>query len=268
MESSSDLQGPSDGPAGTPRARGRAAASILATLPTVGGSTRLLEENADEADPTVEVLASVDEPDIENALVHIRAIVKRTFARGAEEIGTYLLTAFYGGDPVAYASKSPKAHLSLGRLVAHCGTQRLPVSRTFISNAIRMVAITRALPAESCFGQLPFSHRVELLKLPDPARIEDVSTRVLAGGATVRQVREHVKTIQVPATRKRAESTQALSVMRRVITALSTVAAPTERDQGAGVSFQLTLAQRGELVAELEQATELMAAMRRRVSAP
>jgi hypothetical protein len=122
----------------------------------------------------------------------IRAILARTVARGAEEIGTYLLKTFFDDDLSVYNSGRSKRHATLARLVARCGTHDLPVSRTFISNAIRMVAVARSLPPTASFQRLPVSHRVELIKLPSTDKIEALSRNALESQCTVRELRANV----------------------------------------------------------------------------
>jgi len=126
---------------------------------------------------------------VEEAVVHIQSVLSRTLSRGMMDIGMYILETFYQGNPALVASSNPQKHASLRLLVQRCESISLPVSRTFLSNAIRMAAVSKALPRDAKFLRLPASHRVELLRMRDPERIEQLAVRCLEAGLSVPKLR-------------------------------------------------------------------------------
>lgn len=130
---------------------------------------------------------------VDQAVAHIQGVLGRTLSRGMMEIGSYLLDTFYDGDPALAHSSNPQKHASLRLLVQRCESISLPVSRTFLSNAIRMAAVAKLLPRRATFLRLPPSHRVELLRVKDPGRIEELAERCLELGLSVPKLRALVQ---------------------------------------------------------------------------
>lgn len=75
----------------------------------------------------------------------IRTVLAKTVGRGMDEVGRILLREFYGDNAAAYLSTSPTKHASLGLLMDSCETMDFPVKRTFLANALRMVAFEQRL---------------------------------------------------------------------------------------------------------------------------
>ena len=69
----------------------------------------------------------------------------------------------------------------------------LPVSRTFLSDAVRVSVMTRRLPASASFRKLPMSHQVALLGARDPDKVERLATRAVEHKMSVRKVRTLVR---------------------------------------------------------------------------
>lgn len=130
---------------------------------------------------------------VTKAAKEIAAILNRTLARGLYEVGDYLLKNFYDDDPTLYRSTSPAKHASLEALVAQCGEQDLPVSKTFLSNAIRLAVMMRELPDSESLKQLPPSHQIELLRLDRaPEKVASLAGRAVEKKLTVRKLRAEV----------------------------------------------------------------------------
>ncbi|MCL2726687.1 MAG: hypothetical protein FWD69_19885, partial [Polyangiaceae bacterium] len=127
------------------------------------------------------------------AVAHIRDVVSKTVTRGLDDIGTYLLREFYDNDPALYFSSRSSKHASLRMLIERCESLELPVSRTFLGNALRMAAVTKQLPRASTFRQLPPSHRVELLRVRAPEKLEQLASKVVEGGLSVQTLRTMVQ---------------------------------------------------------------------------
>ncbi len=181
-----------------------------------------------------------------------------------DEIGTYLLDTFYRGDPDEYRSPTSPRHLSLRALAERCGTIDLPVSTTFLSTSLRIAALGRALPASSAFTKLPMSHRVELLRLPEPV-VEATAEKALAETMSVRALREEVTSAlaaeKAGATARRGRR-PALGIVKLVkgldrLIAAGPVAGGRKKDLG-----HLSRAQRVELRDALARAERQLAELR------
>ena len=161
---------------------------------------RRSEETSTEAivvaDQEPALPASATTPDerlVDKAAKHVREILSRTVAQGLEEVGTYLLDTFYEGKPELYQSLKPSKHASLSLLEERCETLDLPVSRTFLANAIGVAVMTKHLPKSSSFLKLPPSHKTELLGISTPEKAENLAAKVLEGKLTVQKLRELVR---------------------------------------------------------------------------
>lgn len=149
--------------------------------------------------PTAELVvlpASAEKPDkalVDRAVAHIRDVVSKTVARGLDDVGSYLLREFYDDDPALYLSASPSKHASLSMLIERCESLELPVSRTFLANALRMASVTKQLPRAATFHKLPPSHRVELLRVRAPEKLERLASKVVEGKLSVQKLRTLVQ---------------------------------------------------------------------------
>jgi hypothetical protein len=131
---------------------------------------------------------------ITKAAKDIATIVRNTLTRGVHEVGEYLLKHFYDDDPELYHSTSPTKHASLSALVEQCGEVDLPVSKTFLSNAIRLAVMVRELPDAKSLKLLPPSHQVELLRLERaPEKLETIAERAVEKKLPVQKLRAEVR---------------------------------------------------------------------------
>lgn len=149
-----------------------------------------------EVEPTAIVPTSATKADkelVERSVAEIRNILAQTLTRGMDEVGQHLLREFYDDDPALYHSASPNKHASLRLLLDRCESIDLPVSRTFLANALRMAAMTKALPRSASFLRLPPSHRVELLRVKEPERVERLASKVVEAKLSVQKLRKLVQ---------------------------------------------------------------------------
>lgn len=153
----------------------------------------IVEREYKSSAPVPRSAAKLDRGLVEESVEQIREMLARTITRGMDEIGRYLLKEFYDNNPELYFSLSPTKHASLRMLVERCESLELPVRRTFLANALRMAAITRELPKEATFHQLPPTHRVELLRLKAPEKIEQLARRAVQGRLTTKKLRQLVQ---------------------------------------------------------------------------
>lgn len=126
---------------------------------------------------------------VDRAVSHIRDVVAKTLTRGLDDVGRYLLHEFYDDDPALYFSASPSKHASLSLLIERCESMELPVSRTFLANALRVAAVTKEMPRAAAFHRLPPSHRVELLRVREPEKLERLASKAVEGKLTVQKLR-------------------------------------------------------------------------------
>ncbi|MGE0790072.1 MAG: hypothetical protein AB7S26_30645 [Sandaracinaceae bacterium] len=216
-----------------------------------------------EATEVVVLPRGADAPDddlVEDAVTKIRGILGHTLAKGMEDVGAYLLKTFYDDDPGLYASASPRKHASLRTLMERCGTKDLPVSTTFLSNAIRMAIVSRQLPKGAAFGQLPVSHRVELLRLPTTEQIEDAAQDIIDDDdVTVRSLRDTVTKML-----GRGGSGRGRPRTPPVVRAVNQVAAALRKEESWHLAFQradidaLDDGKRAELEETVERVSTLL----------
>jgi hypothetical protein len=157
----------------------------------------LAKSNDHQVDVAEIVLpASADKVDralVDRSVSHIRDVLAKTVTLGLDEVGQYLLKEFFDNDPAIYLAAAPNKHASLRKLMDRCESMELPVSRTFLVNALRMAVITKELPSAATFNRLPPSHRVELLRVRAPEKLERLATRAVEGKLSVLKLRTLVQ---------------------------------------------------------------------------
>jgi len=130
---------------------------------------------------------------VEEAAAWIRGKVAETLKRGAEEIGGYLLDRFFHGDVEVVKSRNPHKNASFRALVEKCGTSDLPVSKTWLNNAVGIATMVRQLPqTATAFKQLPPSFQETLLPLGDPTKVEKVARQAVTKELSFRDLRDVV----------------------------------------------------------------------------
>jgi hypothetical protein len=220
------------------------------------------------AEKAIVLPASADDanrPLVDRTVRQIREILAKTISRGLDEIGRLLLREFFDDEPALYFSASPSKHASLNLLVERCQSIDLPVSRTFLANALRLAAVSKQLPRSAKFLQLPPSHRVELLRVREPDELEELAAKTLAKKLSVQKLRllvrknEGRKSDSTPGRKRRAE---ALRAVERCLRSLrnedtgkllfhrSDIAEMTEEQQAQLATGVASLAKR---VAELQR---------------
>lgn len=158
--------------------------------------TKRYEADFEEGVATLVVPESAQKLDralVDRAASRIRELVNKTVARGLDEVGTFLLKEFFDDDPEVFFASGPNKHASLLKLIDRCDSLELPVSRTFLMNALRVAVTTRALPKASVFNRLPPSHRVELLRVREPEKLERLAARAMEGKLSVQKLRSLVQ---------------------------------------------------------------------------
>ncbi len=136
-----------------------------------------------------------DERLVSEAAKHIKATLEATLTRGLIDVGTYLFEKFFDGDEERVRSHNPLKNASLNLLAEKCGTPDLPVSRSWLSSAVNVAVMCKALPGSSgqSYRQLPSSHQTALLPLREPKLVEEMAERAVKNEMPVRKLRELVQ---------------------------------------------------------------------------
>lgn len=134
-----------------------------------------------------------DEKLVRESVKHIRKVLAETVFKGAVEIGNYLFEQFFDSDIERVRSHNPQKNASFRSLSEMCGTPELPVSKSWLSNAVGVAVMCKALPGETSYKQLPPSHQTVLLPLREPKRVEEVAERAVKKELSVRALREVVQ---------------------------------------------------------------------------
>lgn len=139
--------------------------------------------------------SSGDSPVVEVELVRVAAAwitdrIASTLKRGAQEVGEYVLKTFFMDDPAFARSRDPQKNASFRVLAEKCGTPELPVSRTWLNNAVGIALVIRQLPKNArAFRLLPPSYQQTLLPLRDPIKVEMIAKHTATRELTFRQLR-------------------------------------------------------------------------------
>jgi hypothetical protein len=168
--------------------------------------------------------ARADRDLVERSIAHIRDVLAKTVTRGMDEVGRYMLREFYDDDPELYLSASPNKHASLRLLIDRCESIDLPVSRTFLGNALRMAVVTKELPRDASFHRLPPSHRVELLRVKAPDQVERLAAKAVEARLSVQKLRalvqkegERTRSGEVRGRKRRPEALRSIEVCLRAL---------------------------------------------------
>jgi hypothetical protein len=151
------------------------------------------DPDAGTSTPRMGELVVIDQKRIVQAAAWVRAKVAATLRRGALDVGEYLLDTFFSSDPTLVRSRNPCKNASFRALAGKCGTTELPVSKTWLSNAVGIALLVRRLPQSArAFRDLPPSYQETLLPLRDPRKVERIASEVAAKNVSYRQLRELV----------------------------------------------------------------------------
>jgi hypothetical protein len=138
----------------------------------------------------------VDEKLVDEAAKHIQKTLAETVARGVMEVGGYVFQKFFDGDVGKVTSRDPAKSASFAKLAERCGTAEMPISKTWLHNALWVAVVGKELGPKSPFNQLPPSHQTALLPLryhDDFERLEKAAEKVAEAKMPVKKVRELVE---------------------------------------------------------------------------
>jgi len=191
------------------------------------GITAALQPEMDTALAEVVTLPpsahKVDKEQVERAaqyIVDAQDKVNKAMSRVKEAIGTYLLDAFYLGDPQLFYRSSPSSHKSLSALIARCESLEISVSQTFLISAMRIAVVNKQIESGHSFRLLPPSHQDVLLAIRDPRQLEGLAAKALAQKMSVPKLREEVQKIRKKGGRGRTPTPPLLKAMEGYVRAL------------------------------------------------
>jgi hypothetical protein len=135
--------------------------------------------------------AIVDKALVNDAVNFINEKANETLYRGSEEIGAYLLAKFFDNDIAVASSRNPHKSASYTAL---CKRQDLSVHPATLSLMVR-VAAQEVFFKEKKFDSagLSYTHKAELVKLPNTAVKLRLAKKALKSTFTSRLLSEEVK---------------------------------------------------------------------------
>lgn len=156
---------------------------IITVLPKGGDEVEVLEKEKEE-----EQIA--DEKMVNDAAEWIRDTLSKTLYKAGTDVGEYVLEKFFEGDSEKVRERSPYKNASFRKLAELCGTPELPISRSWLHNAVSVAVMERLLPrSATAFRQLPPTHKVTLLPLHDPSKVERIAQRAINKKMSVRELK-------------------------------------------------------------------------------
>jgi hypothetical protein len=151
-----------------------------------------IEEVSQTSGETLPALAhaDVDKALLDEAVTFINEKANETLYRGSEEIGAYLLEKFFDNDIKVASSKKPQST----SYAALCQRQDLAVHPATLSVMVR-VAAQESFFKEKGFDPagLTYTHKAELVKLPNTDEKIGLAQKALASTLTTRLLSEEVK---------------------------------------------------------------------------
>jgi hypothetical protein len=138
--------------------------------------------------------AGVDRSLVNEAVKFINEKANETMYRGSQEIGAYLLKKFFHDDIKLASSRRPHKSASYTAL---CQREDLAVHPATLSLMVR-VAAQEIFFKTSNFNSagLSYTHKAELVKLPNTADKIRLAQRALKGNISTRLLSEEVKKVQ------------------------------------------------------------------------
>jgi hypothetical protein len=135
--------------------------------------------------------AIVDKALVNDAVSFINEKANETLYRGSEEIGAYLLERFFGNDIAVASSRTPHKPASYTAL---CQRPDLAVHPATLSLMVR-VAAQEIFFKDKKFDSsgLSYTHKAELVKLPNTAEKIQLAKKALKSTFTSRLLSEEVK---------------------------------------------------------------------------
>ena len=129
----------------------------------------------------------VDRDMVTQAVGHLNRIYARSTLEVALEVGTYVLNAFFDGDPAAFRKRG-RGHATFTALADR---DELQFNRVWLWRAVSVVDQLQLLPPEAAEA-LPFTHHTALLPVRDQTLKANLAQRAAAEGWSKRRLQEEV----------------------------------------------------------------------------
>ena len=154
-------------------------------------------EGAQADDGSAESKASPAELALAEELApKVRALYQSLVEQGIDAIGQLLFKELFGSNRPRYAEARGK-HPTLAVLLSWCTALRLPMGRTWLADSLQLAAFAPLIEdLTAAFHRLPPSHRIELMRLGDPKKVEAHALVVLEEGRTIKQLRAEVAALR------------------------------------------------------------------------
>jgi hypothetical protein len=125
---------------------------------------------------------------IDEVVVELTAISRRTGLERAVAIGELILTRFFAGDPGSWRDRRRNKHSSIRRLA---GRPDCPFSRSTLNEAVSVYLAVNELPSVRTFGHIGAAHVAAVLTLPGSERLPMLE-RAEQQRWSVRELRDEV----------------------------------------------------------------------------
>jgi len=152
---------------------------------------------------------------VEKAVQFINEKANETLYKGSEAIGMYLLENFFQNDIAVASSRNPYKSASYTAL---CKRTDLVVHPATLSIMVRVAAQEKFFEQEGIKTQgLSYTHKAELVKLPNGKDKTTLVQRILEESLTTRQVSEEAKKIKGASTGDEPNAVLLLAAVERCI---------------------------------------------------
>lgn len=157
---------------------------VQQTLPAVVGETA----------PAADTAPTVDAKLIEEAVRFINEKYNETVYKGAMEIGAYVLKHFFNDDIALASSRNPRKATSYRALCQAAGL--IPRPET-LSVMVRVAAQEKFFLSKKLeTGSLSYTHKAELVKLPNDVEKVKLVKSAIKKALTTRQLEERIEAIK------------------------------------------------------------------------
>lgn len=141
---------------------------------------------ATDSEKSIDPITEVDERLVDEAVKFIKETVNKTLYQGSLEIGEYLLKNFFHDDIEFARVKNPKKPTSFAAL---CRRGDLGVHPTTLSEFVRVADQERFFRSRAVdTAQLTYTHRCDLVRLPNDDKKIDLLNRIAAQSLSTREL--------------------------------------------------------------------------------
>ena len=128
---------------------------------------------------------------VDEACEHIASLLQKTLFKGMSEVGVYILKTFLADDEAEARSRNPIKSASYRQLLMRCDTLALPVSKSWLNNAVNLALLERSMgggETSAAWTQLSPTHKVRLLPIRDPKTVAQLADKAVKKKMSTRQL--------------------------------------------------------------------------------